>query len=52
MPLSAARAHGGHLEVLQWARAHGCDWHKRSCLSAASMQDDVVLYNWIKQQPD
>ena len=30
--LSAA---GGHLEVLQWARAHGCPWNKHTCEMAA-----------------
>ena len=25
----------GHLEVLQWARAHGCPWDKWTCAYAA-----------------
>jgi hypothetical protein len=26
-------AHGGHLEVLQWARANGCPWNRETLLS-------------------
>ena len=26
---------GGHLEVLQWARANGCPWDNRTCEAAA-----------------
>ncbi len=25
----------GHLEVLKWARANGCDWDASTCISAA-----------------
>ena len=28
-------AEGGHLEVLKWARANGCDWDWRTCSNAA-----------------
>jgi hypothetical protein len=28
----AYAAGGGHLEVLQWARANGCDWNKWALL--------------------
>ena len=31
----AAAALGGHLEVLQWARANGCPWDIRTCHKAA-----------------
>ena len=27
---------GGHLEVLQWARANGCPWDQRTCAYAAT----------------
>lgn len=27
-------AFGGHLAVLQWARAHGCPWDERTCTAA------------------
>ena len=28
-------ARGGHLEVLQWARANGCEWDEYTCSDAA-----------------
>ena len=28
-------AMGGHLEVLQWARANGCPWDEKTCMHAA-----------------
>ena len=28
-------AGGGHLELLQWARANGCDWNSGTCYAAA-----------------
>ena len=28
-------AEGGHLEVLQWARANGAPWDERTCRDAA-----------------
>ena len=28
-------ARAGHLEVLQWAREHGCDWTEGTCYAAA-----------------
>ena len=28
-------AEGGYLEVLQWAREHGCAWHEDVCTFAA-----------------
>jgi len=38
-PLNAntcsAAAEGGHLEVLQWARANGCPWNELTCTWAA-----------------
>ena len=33
--LCAYAAEGGHLEVLQWARAQGCPWDWRTCAWAA-----------------
>ena len=29
-------AEGGHLEVLQWARANGCPWDEWTCHNAAA----------------
>ena len=31
----ASAAEGGHLEMLQWARANGCPWNERTCRGAA-----------------
>ena len=28
-------AQGGHLEVMQWARANGCPWDSLTCAYAA-----------------
>ena len=28
--------HERHLEVLRWAREHGCRWDKKRCLARAS----------------
>ena len=33
--LCAIAAEGGHLKLLQWARANGCLWGKYTCASAA-----------------
>jgi hypothetical protein len=33
--LLAYAARGGHLEVLQWARANGCEWDEYTCSDAA-----------------
>ncbi|KAK3255655.1 hypothetical protein CYMTET_35177 [Cymbomonas tetramitiformis] len=29
------KARGGHLEVLEWAREHGCPWYDTTCAAAA-----------------
>ncbi len=31
----AEAAGGGHLEILKWARANGCEWDSETCESAA-----------------
>ena len=31
----AEAAGGGHLEVLQWAKANGCEWNEQTCSKAA-----------------
>ena len=33
--MGAITARNRHLEVLQWARAHGCPWDKATCAAAA-----------------
>ena len=38
-------AEGGHLEVLQWARANGCPWDADTCVAAVDEQrHDVFLW--------
>ena len=39
---------GGHLDVLQWAREHGCPWNERTCESAALGKHLSVL-QWAKE---
>ena len=45
--LCAFSAEGGCLEVLQWARAHGCPWDERTCLFAAENGHLEVL-QWAR----
>ena len=40
-------AEGGHLEALQWARAHGCPWDRWTCANAASNGHLEVL-QWAR----
>ena len=42
-----AAAKGGHLEVLQWARANGCRWNKTTCAGAAQGGRLEVLH-WAR----
>ena len=52
----AACAHaalGGHLEVLQWARANGCPWNKYTIVRACQYgHDDVVIWAKTNGAPD
>lgn len=41
----ASAADGGHLEVLQWARANGATWDKRTCAQAAN-SGHLNLLRW------
>ena len=41
----SAAALGGHLEVLQWARANGCPWDATTCLHA-KVGGNIELLNW------
>ena len=45
----AASAWGGNLEVLQWAREHGCEWDSRACMYAAAGGHLEVL-QWVREQ--
>jgi hypothetical protein len=38
---------GGHLNVLQWARANGCPWNKDT-LSYAEHNGDPVMLQWLR----
>jgi hypothetical protein len=38
---------GGHLEVLQWARANGCEWNTHTCKWAARKGHLEVL-QWAR----
>jgi len=39
-------AHGGHLELLQWARAQGAHWDKSAVIHAAGAQGNPALLQW------
>ena len=43
MKMGAIIARNGHLEVLQWARAHGCSWDKSTCAAAALSKHFEIL---------
>ena len=40
-------AHGGHLEVLKWLRANGCQWDADVCAAAAEKGHHAVL-RWAR----
>jgi hypothetical protein len=42
---------GGHLEVLQWARANSCPWDRRKTEHSAQLYLHDHVYAWIRQQP-
>jgi hypothetical protein len=42
-----AAARGGHLSVLQWARASGCPWNERTC-SAAARGGHLAMLQWAR----
>ena len=41
-------AERGHLEVLRWAREHGCPWESDSCIQAARVGHLEVL-QWMRE---
>ena len=45
--LCQAAARGGHLEMLQWARANGCPWNAETCYRAAKGGHLEVLH-WAR----
>jgi hypothetical protein len=38
---------GGHLEVLQWARRHGCPWDEYTCTAAAE-EGHLEVLRWAR----
>ena len=44
----ALAAKGGHLEALQWAREHGCEWVARTCKGAA-LGGHLAVLMWARQ---
>lgn len=44
-------AEGGHLEVLQWARANGCPWNRDLCVETAEYCGNNDVEPWIEAQP-
>jgi len=41
---------GGHLEVLQWAREHGCPWNASRCAHVADSGGHVQVVQWVMAQ--
>mmetsp|Transcript_15679 Transcript_15679/g.35307 ORF Transcript_15679/g.35307 Transcript_15679/m.35307 type:complete len:105 (-) Transcript_15679:63-377(-) len=39
----------GHLEILKWARAHGCPWDESTC-SLASDGGHLEILKWARAQ--
>ena len=37
----------GHLEVLQWARANGCEWNEDTCSDAAE-EGHLEVLQWAR----
>ncbi|SOB74190.1 ankyrin repeat [Cedratvirus lausannensis] len=46
---SLLTAENGHLKVLQWARANGCEWDEWTCINAAK-NNQVKVLEWLKEQ--
>ena len=38
---------GGHLAVLQWARAQGCPWDSDTCAFAA-VNGELAVLQWLR----
>ena len=41
-------AEAGHLHILQWARANGCDWDEDTC-SAAAEAGHLECLKWARE---
>jgi len=42
-------AEGGHLEVLRWARAHGCLWEELRMLVRAAEGGHLAVLKWLQE---
>eukprot|EP01051_Picozoa_sp_SAG22_P000429 SAG22_NODE_11_length_35583_cov_107.128790_29_plen_345_part_00 len=47
-PPSPLAARDGYLDVLQWARANGCDWSASTC-SAAARGGHLEVLQWLRE---
>ena len=45
--IATGAAEGGHLEVLQWARANGCPWDEYTC-SYAARGGHLEVLKWAR----
>ena len=48
LPDVCMAARGGHLEVLQWARQHGCPWNEGTS-QAAAMGGHLAVLQWARE---
>ena len=46
--LCQCSAKGGHLAVLQWARAQGCPWSEWRCFKHASGDGQFEVVDWLR----
>jgi hypothetical protein len=42
-------AQGGHLEVLTWARMHGCPWRTEVMCRAAAAGGNLAVLQWVRE---
>jgi hypothetical protein len=45
-------ADNGHLNVLQWAREHGCPWNIVKCEETAAEYRHHEVVQWVRAQPE
>lgn len=43
-------AAGGHIQILKWAKKHGCPWNHRSVCEAAAANGHLDVLQWCKEQ--
>jgi hypothetical protein len=42
-------AQGGHLEVIQWARANGCPWDEHTMLVSVAHGGHLEVLKWLRE---